>query len=128
MVNPAYTTQAFLISARENQTDPNDANQAFSKGRTIARSRIDGAMQKSDVDILLGPGDSPWYDLAACAGYPIGTMPLGEIEYRPGQFRPEGVSILAREGCEELMLEFMLKYEEIVRERPEPRLTLAVSK
>ncbi|KAF7193289.1 putative amidase [Pseudocercospora fuligena] len=108
---PPYSTQSFLIDAKNDISDPAHISKVFKHGHRESRQRLNQAMNDHEIDLILGPGDSGLYDLAACAAYPIGTMPLGEIEYEVGKFRPEGVCVIGREGEEERMLEFMVRSE-----------------
>lgn len=110
-----------LHSAQQDNVDIAHASKAFIHGRQISRKILDDAMADANVEFVLGPGDSGLYDLAANAGYPIGTMPLSKVEYAPGQSRPEGVCIIAKEGAESRMLDFMVRYEQIVPGRPVPK-------
>lgn len=50
-------------------------------------------------------------------GYPIGTVPLGTVDYNG---RPFGLAIIAKAGREDVILAFMSAFEAMSKERPVP--------
>ncbi|KAJ5673954.1 amidase signature enzyme, partial [Penicillium macrosclerotiorum] len=54
----------------------------------------------------------------ALSGYPIATVPIGQLRYKS---RPFGLCLVARADKEETLLQFMEEYEKIAQPRPVPR-------
>jgi amidase len=52
-------------------------------------------------------------------GYPIATVPIGQLRYNQ---RPFGLCIVAKANQEEILLRFMIAYEKVARPRPIPNL------
>jgi amidase len=66
-------------------------------------------MDEQGLDIILSPSDANLVGYAACAGWPIATTPLGRLA-RNGQ--PWGFFAMAREGREDVLLQFMGAFKE----------------
>jgi amidase len=84
------------------------------RGEVVARlrqladlSREGGAMDVFNMDIILAPSDSTLVTFAACAGWPIATVPLGRWE-KNGQ--PYGYFAVARDVREDVLFRFMSVY------------------
>lgn len=75
---------------------------------------IDRVLGEHDLDVIIAPSDSPISGVAALAGYPIGTMPLG---YLKDSGRPFGLTILASAGQEHKILALMRNWESSDPER-----------
>ncbi|KAM7205425.1 Glutamyl-tRNA amidotransferase subunit A, mitochondrial [Naviculisporaceae sp. PSN 640] len=69
--------------------------------------------QVSKFDIIAGPADSPLCVHAAAAGYPVATVPLGQLRYNK---RPFGLCLVAGENQEAVLLRFMRAYESLLGE------------
>ncbi|KAI8253985.1 putative amidase [Colletotrichum sp. SAR 10_98] len=70
-------------------------------------SGIDGlgrAMREAQVDVIVSASDSIAVGFAGAAGWPIATVPLGNLETN-GQ--PFGLFVTAPEGREDLLFRFM---------------------
>lgn len=65
------------------------------------------AMDAFNIDIVLAPSDSTLVTFAACAGWPIATVPLGRWE-KNGQ--PYGFFAVAKNGREDLLFDFMVRF------------------
>lgn len=65
-----------------------------------------------------GAGDPLTDDVCTLLGYPIATVPLGQLSYNQ---RPFGLCLMARDGCEEDLLRFMHLYESVTPPRPIPQ-------
>lgn len=57
--------------------------------------------------------------LIAFVGYPIATVPIGQLRYNN---RPFGLCIVAKANDEETLLRFMSAYEKVAKPRPVPIL------
>lgn len=86
--------------------------------RTLAGPQGMGkVMRERGIDIILAPSDSTLVSFAACAGWPIATVPLSRLE-RNGQ--PYGFFPIAKDGREDLLFRFMAAYHQVfpVVEKP----------
>ncbi|KAF3797676.1 putative amidase [Colletotrichum gloeosporioides] len=104
---PPHTTQteleAALVAATAMTEDEHQA--AVSEIRRLAG--IDGlgrAMREAQVDVIVSASDSIVVGFAGAAGWPIATVPLGNLETN-GQ--PFGLFVIAPEGREDLLFRFM---------------------
>ncbi|KAM0426596.1 hypothetical protein ACHAPT_008290 [Fusarium lateritium] len=69
---------------------------AMKPRRTVAgKEGVDKVLQEHNLDLVALPMDSPSPRIAAAAGYPIATVPLGKLDYRG---RPFGLAIIAKAG------------------------------
>ncbi|KAH9225423.1 hypothetical protein K456DRAFT_1776035 [Colletotrichum gloeosporioides 23] len=102
-----HTTQteleAALVAATAMTEDEHQA--AVSEVRRLAG--IDGlgrAMREAQLDVIVSASDSIAVGFAGAAGWPIATVPLGNLETN-GQ--PFGLFVTAPEGREDLLFRFM---------------------
>ncbi|KAJ5167002.1 amidase signature enzyme [Penicillium canariense] len=86
--------------------------------RRAARDILDDLFDKEKINILAAPGDSSLCVHAAAAGYPIATVPIGQLRYND---RPFGLCLVARMDEEETLLRFMEVYEKVAKPRPVPK-------
>jgi amidase len=89
--------------------------------------------EDSALDLVLCPGDSPLCLLSSATGlstvsgftkadetgYPIGTVPLGQLQHNG---RPFGLCIMGKAGGESAMIRFMKNWEALMPARPVPEL------
>lgn len=68
---------------------------------------IGKVMAAHDLDLVLAPSDSTLVSFAACAGWPIATVPLSRLA-KNGQ--PYGFFAVSRDGREDLLLRFMAAF------------------
>ncbi|KAI1385137.1 amidase signature enzyme [Hypoxylon trugodes] len=102
-----YKTQTELIKSRDNKMTEQRHNKVLSELRRIAINELEKSMADG-LDIVLAPSDSTMVSYAACAGWPIATVPLGRLDSN-GQ--PFGLFAIAREGSDDLLLNFMALFE-----------------
>lgn len=76
--------------------------------RTEARARIDKALDKFGVDVILSQSDGRMASLAAAAGYAVAALPLGYAKYNG---RAWGVNAVAGARGEAKILELMSAWE-----------------
>lgn len=69
------------------------------------------------ISVLENTYNSRWLTRKHRAGYPIATVPLGQLRYNQ---RPYGLCLMAREGHEEDLIRFMHLYESVTPPRPLP--------
>jgi len=83
----------------------NQYEEAKAYVRKAGRSAFDSIFSEHDVDIVAGPLDGRIVSTAACAGYPVCTVPLG---YAPNMHgRAYGVTAVAGKGEEGKLIQFM---------------------
>lgn len=99
---------------------PSDNSAAITHARKIGREEgIDLTLDKYDVDIILGPADSELANICSASGYPFVAFPLSTDE-RNG--RPFGLSALAGQWREDILIKFMSAWEATMPARPVPDL------
>lgn len=111
---------------------------------------LDEVFDREQINIIAAPGDSALCVHAAAAGeynfdcyisrltiprlcsrrlirtppgYPIATVPVGQLRYNG---RPFGLCLVGRGGDEQSLLRFMAAYEAVSAPRPVPDLTKIV--
>ena len=88
--------------------------------RVTARHILDDTFDTQGLNIIAALADSPLCVHAAAAGYPIATVPLGQLSYNN---RPFGLCMVAKAHNEELLLRFMAAWEaSTIFKRPVPNL------
>ncbi|ROV92149.1 hypothetical protein VSDG_07550 [Cytospora chrysosperma] len=100
-----YTTQTELIKCRNDTMLPEKHDAAAAAIRRLAKE--DGMaklMRHRNLDIILSASDSSLIGFSACAGWPVATVPVGNLS-KNGQ--PWGMFVLARDGNTDLLLRFM---------------------
>ena len=103
------------------------AEEAAANARTRAWKRVDDVMSEYDIDIIIGPADSLITNLAAAAGYPLATLPVGVLEFNGRPFgltamtkaHGEGVLVGIQSAWEKL---FTRRVPEMMRESEERRM------
>ncbi|KAL8947465.1 MAG: hypothetical protein Q9222_006259 [Ikaeria aurantiellina] len=106
---PEAPDQQSLIKALKQNTSPELLARAVTAMRKAAADDgLGKAIDDHKLDALIAPTDSDISTVAALAGYPIGTMPLGYLE---PSGRPHGLSVLAKADCEKNILEVMRAWE-----------------
>ncbi len=78
-------------------------------------------MDEHGLDIVISTSDANLVSFAACAGWPIGTVPLGNLSTN-GQ--PYGWFATARSGREDVLLRFMRAHHETFPRIDQPRSVL----
>ncbi|KAL2277821.1 hypothetical protein FJTKL_15113 [Diaporthe vaccinii] len=113
-----YTEQGDIIKAFENVDTEENVARLKDGLRKKARSVLEPVFQDNGINIIAAPADSSLCIHAAAAGYPIATVPLGQLTYNQ---RPFGLCLMARDGYEEALLQFMRLYESVAPPRPIPQ-------
>lgn len=103
----AHTTQteleAALVAATTMSEDEHQAA-VFEIRRLAGIDGLGRAMREAQVDVIVSASDSIIVGFAGAAGWPIATVPLGNLETN-GQ--PFGLFVTAPEGREDLLFRFM---------------------
>jgi len=81
---------------------------------------IDKLFKEKNLNLLAYSMDALVHNIAAAAGYPIATIPLGLTS----DGRPIGMGIMAQSGKEGLMLQFMSAMEAHFPSREVPKRLL----
>lgn len=76
--------------------------------RQSTRDAVQKCLDQADADVILSSGESLMTSIAANAGYPIASVPLGFSSYNG---RPFGMEIMARNGEEEKIFAVMSAWE-----------------
>ncbi|KAI1127061.1 amidase signature domain-containing protein [Nemania abortiva] len=106
---PDFPEQGRLIDTIENPISTEQYQNAVEVCRRVARDNgIDKVILEHELDLVAFPMDSPCPRVAAAAGYPIATMPLGTLNHNG---RPFGLAIIAKAGQENIMFSFMSAFE-----------------
>ncbi|KAF7938251.1 hypothetical protein BELL_0526g00060 [Botrytis elliptica] len=78
---------------------------------------IDKTTHQFGLDVIVGPMDGRMPTIAAAAGYPVETVPLG---YSQTNGRPFGLAIVAMANEEHKILQFMTAWDELTPSRLPP--------
>ncbi|KAJ6437212.1 amidase [Purpureocillium lavendulum] len=116
---PPYTEQNDLEKAMNSNDDPEHMQKIKDELRKTARQILDRAFEDNGVNLLVGPVDSGFCIHASAAGYPVATLPVGQLRYNG---RPFGMVATARRDEEEVLLRFQAAYEAAWNPRPLPDL------
>lgn len=101
----AYATQSELEAALTQTMSEEEHRTAVSELRRLAgRDGLEKAMRESEVDIVVSASDSLAVAFAGAAGWPIATVPVGNLQTN-GQ--PFGFFAVAPSGREDLLFKFM---------------------
>ncbi|VUC23994.1 unnamed protein product [Clonostachys rosea] len=65
---------------------------------------IDKILKEYNLDVIIGPADSQFTKIAAAAGYPVASLPLGRLDYNGRRF---GMLAIAGENGEAKLSETM---------------------
>ncbi|KAB5566785.1 amidase-like protein [Coniochaeta sp. 2T2.1] len=113
-----HSSQSELIKALNSKMTERTRLETVAALRTLAGPQgIGKVMAEHDLDIILAPSDSTLVSFAACAGWPIATVPLSRLE-KNGQ--PYGFFVVARDGRQDLLFKFMGGYHKAFPEAERP--------
>ena len=87
--------------------------------RNQTRSAIENSLKENDIHVIMGPADARIASVAAAAGYPVATVPLGFADFNGRAF---GMNLIARENEEEKLLQVMSAWEKTFGPRKPPTL------
>lgn len=99
------------------------SDERYKRGLETTRSRTRTSIQKrldeNGIDVIMGPADARIASVAAAAGYPVATVPLGFADFNGRAF---GMNLLARENKEGTLLQVMSAWEKTFGPRVPPTL------
>lgn len=76
--------------------------------RKAAIEGIASTLRENHIDVIMGPADARMASVAAAAGAPVGTVPLGYADFNGRAF---GMNIVAGLGQESKILQVMSAWE-----------------
>ncbi|KAM0418618.1 hypothetical protein ACHAPT_012421 [Fusarium lateritium] len=117
---PGSPGQEILVNAVK--TNISDAKYEEYKNtlRTNKDLGIDKALNEYEADVIVGTPTGRMITVAALAGYPIGSLPLGYARFNG---RPFGLAVIAPANAETLALSVMSAWEATFPQRkPPPQL------
>ncbi|KAJ5140484.1 Amidase [Penicillium atrosanguineum] len=113
-----FVEQNDLEGAMNNIEEKQQIDELKRDLRKAGRDILDDLFDKEKINIVAGPGDSSLCVHASAAGYPVATVPIGQLRYND---RPLGLCLVARANEEETLLRFMGVYEKLAKPRPVPK-------
>ncbi|KAF4451105.1 Amidase [Fusarium albosuccineum] len=114
-----FTEQNDLEAAMKSTDDEEYIQHLKQELRATAKQVLDETFEKEQINLIAAPGDSSLCVHAAAAGYPLATVPVGQLCYNN---RPFGLCIVGKAHEDETLLQFMMAYEKVVKPRPVPNI------
>ncbi|KAH7141577.1 amidase signature domain-containing protein [Dactylonectria estremocensis] len=100
-LTPIFTEQNDLEAAM-NSTDDKEHIQGLKQElRAIAKHILDEMFEKEQINLIVAPGDAPLCVHAAAAGYPVATVPVGQLRHNNRLF---GLCLVGKADEEEMLL------------------------
>lgn len=100
--------------------------------RSVREDGIDGLMAKNNLDAFVGPTSGAAYSVAAVAGYPSITVPLGLREIPastaqngsaiPASVQATGMLFMGTAWSEPKLLKYAYAFEQLTKQRVTPQL------
>ncbi|KAH8648117.1 hypothetical protein BGZ61DRAFT_542460 [Ilyonectria robusta] len=123
MFKVAYDDQDVFLDALKLKLSPEDYGMYLAHLRKVARHGLDKIFAEYNVDVIVGPCDSPLSSLSSGSGYPMAAMPLGYAEYNG---RPFGLLALAGKHQEAKVLTLLNAWEGTFGPRKPPPMLSGV--
>jgi amidase len=115
----AHPDQVELINSFNSSLTEEEAGNAARELRRLAgQDGMGKFMIENDLDLVASSSDCGLVSFAACAGWPSGTVPLGQTE----DGLPYGMFVLARAGEDERIFQFMSAFEKTITKIQLPTL------
>jgi amidase len=105
---PENPSQSVLGSASKDNMSHDKYLHDLEYLRRSFRDAIEQCFKATGADVIMASGESYLTSVASGAGYPTASVPLGFSSYNG---RPHGMEIMARNGEEGKMFEFMSAWE-----------------
>ncbi|MBX0329419.1 amidase [Oscillochloris sp. ZM17-4] len=134
---PYFGQELFLLAEARGGLDAPAYQEALAKSRDGARAAIDGALDAHGLDAIMMPTESPaWLidlvngdhflggssGLAARAGYPLVTVPAGDVHGLP-----VGITFMGRAFSEPTLIRLAHAFEQAAQARRPPQLLATIS-
>jgi amidase len=111
-IRVAHPDQVELINSFNSPlTDEESDMVAREVNRLADRDGLAKFMAMNDVDLIVSNSDCSMVSFAACAGWPSGTVPLGQLK----NGLPYGMFVFARAGEDERIFQFMSAFEKTMK-------------
>lgn len=111
----AHPDQKDLLDTLHSSLTEETAAAAKAYGhRRAGPEGIDAALEKHQIDLIVGPGDCATCAVAALAGYPTAMLPMSRLEGTGGMGQPQGLMVVGSAGSEGPMLQLMQRWAEVV--------------
>lgn len=107
-LSPGRSNQQLLQDAINLQISGGDYKLHLQHLRDVARDGANLIFSEYKVDVIIAPADSPVSAIAAGAGYPIATMPLGHLDQNGTAF---GMVALTHAHQEAFLLQVMSAWD-----------------
>ncbi|KAK3186367.1 hypothetical protein K4F52_004905 [Lecanicillium sp. MT-2017a] len=115
---PRYPSQDRLENALADKSTPEELAAALLLARKVGRDEgIDKILKEYDIDVIIGPAESPMPTIACASGYPIASMPLGYLDFNG---RPFGMAALASGHQEAVLIKVQSAWEATFPPRQPP--------
>lgn len=114
-----YPNQKLLRGSVEHSITPGRYEELKTQLRRLALDSLKKTLYEHELDAIVGPTDSPLNSIAASAGGPVTTVPLGFLDINGRAF---GLSIVALPGQEQTLFRIMSAYEATYPPRALPPL------
>ncbi|KAI4257637.1 MAG: hypothetical protein L6R42_005531 [Xanthoria sp. 1 TBL-2021] len=105
---PEHPNQDVLIGALNSNMTDQQCKERLAITRHRATSAIKKSLAENEIDVILGPADSRIASVAAAAGFPVATVPLGLADFNGRAF---GMLLISPENTEAKMFEVMSAWE-----------------
>ncbi|KAI1364481.1 amidase signature domain-containing protein [Xylaria arbuscula] len=105
---PEQPSQQVLENGLTDNMTDSEYDEGLKHLRKSTRDAVEKCLERADADVIMASGESLMTTIAANAGYPIASVPLGFSSYNG---RPFGMEIMARNGEEGKIFEVMSAWE-----------------
>lgn len=104
-----YPGQEFLEQAQKDTTTAERFDKLVADVRNIGKTEgLDKSFQQYDIDVIIGPAESPLTTFAAAAGYPIASLPLGYLDFNG---RPHGLCAVAKAHEDAILIQLQSAWD-----------------
>ena len=90
---PDHPNQDVIKKAIDDDMSEKHYQESLNELRSRTQENIDRCLSETGSHVIIGPADSLLVSLAAAAGYPVASVPLGFADFNG---RPFGMHIIAR--------------------------------
>ncbi|CAI7583458.1 unnamed protein product [Penicillium palitans] len=114
---PDQPSQEVLENALNDNMTDEEYHSGLAHLRQSVRHAVHLCLEESNADVIMASGETLLPSIAACAGYPIGSVPLGFSIFNG---RPFGMEIMSRNGEEEKIFQVISAWEAMFPEARQP--------
>lgn len=114
---PKFGQELFIQAQSKGQLTDTAYTDALAKIKRLSREEgIDAVMAKDNLDALVGPTTGATWSIAAVAGYPYITVPVGLRDNTPS-----GFSFYGRPFTEPQLIKYAYAFEQLTKARVVPK-------